>query len=183
MICGRTFETGRLRSAPHQPISSGRGQPRTCMPRKRGIRSGHRREFRVVRALRKLQRSKVGLSLNEVEVLAQQIRADLERIRRRNWNSFKLSHCRCNSLRVPQWTWTSDKCRKSNRETCRVIGSKDSPQGATLRRTTDVVENPSSSNGEPTSLLRTESNANSWTESTIPPKSHATAIWTSRIRN
>ena len=75
-------KTGRLRSAPHQPISSGRGQPRTCMPRKRGTRSGHRREFRVVRAtaLRKLRRSKVDLSLNELEVVAQQIRADLERI-------------------------------------------------------------------------------------------------------
>ena len=82
MVCGRTFETGRLRSAPHQSISSGRGQARTCMPRKRGIRSGHRREFRVVRAtaLRKLRRSKVDLSLNELEVPAQQIRADLERI-------------------------------------------------------------------------------------------------------
>ena len=58
------------------------GQPRTCMPRKRGIRSGHRREFRVVRAsaLRKLRRSKVDLSLNELIVLAHQIRADLERI-------------------------------------------------------------------------------------------------------
>ena len=44
----RTFEL--VRSAPHLPISSFRGQPRTCVPKKRGTHSGLRREFCEVRA-------------------------------------------------------------------------------------------------------------------------------------
>ena len=52
------------------------------MPKKRGTRSGLRREFRVVRAtaLRKLRGSKDDLSKHELEVPAQQISADLDRI-------------------------------------------------------------------------------------------------------
>ena len=119
-IGGRAFETCRLRSAPQQPISSGRGQPRTCMPRKRGIRSGHHLEFRVVRAtaLRKLRRSKMDLSLNELEVLAQQMRADLERIDGGTGTASSSHTAGATASRVPWWIWTSDTCRKSNRETC-----------------------------------------------------------------
>ena len=65
------------------------------MPKKRGIRSGLRREFRVVRAtaLRKLRGSKVSLSKRELEVLAEQIRADLHRIDGDGARTAPGSHC------------------------------------------------------------------------------------------
>ena len=160
------FELGRLRSAPHQPISSGRGQPRTCMPKKRGTRSGLRREFREVRAtaLRKLRRSKVDLSLNELEVLAQQIRADLDRIDGDGTGTAASSHTagtradrshgghgqaaragnpeRSTAGRGERnLDGTQYERVEVESEPIRVAGPIDPPQGATLRRTSDVKEN------------------------------------------
>ena len=166
LVRGRTFEVGRSLSAPHQPDSSGRFQPRTCVPRKRGVRSGHRRVFRVVRAtaLRKLRRSKVDLRLNKLKVLAQKIRADLERIDGGTGTSSSShtagatahgchgGHGQAAHVGNPTERSTVGRDERNldgaqhegietGSRTVRVIGSKDSPQGATLRRTTDVVEN------------------------------------------
>ena len=137
------------------------------MPRKRGIRSSLRREFRVVRAtaLRKLRTSKVDLSLNELEVLAQQIRADLDRIDGDGTGTASSSytagatahgchggHGQATHAGNPTERSTAggdernlDGSQREGIETgsrpVRVIRSKDSPQGATLRRATDVVKN------------------------------------------
>ena len=176
------------------------------MPKKRGTRSGLRREFRVVRstALRKLRRSKVDLNLNELEVLAQQIRADRQN-RCRNWNSFKLSHCRCNSSRVlvdmdkrhMQEIQQRDLQLAEMRGTLTALNTRGSRLGPGrsdywIQRFSTMCNlptgngrrgKPSCSNGEPTSSLRTGSIESFWTKSTTQPKTLATAIWTSRIRN
>ena len=107
---------------------------------------------------------KVDLSLNELEVLAQQIRADLKRIDG-GTGTASSSHTadatahEChgghgqathagNPTERPasggderNLDGTQHEGVKSESRTVRVIGSKISPQGATLRRTTDVVEN------------------------------------------
>ena len=163
----RTVELGRLRSAPHQPISSGRGQPRTCMPKKRGTRSGLWREFREVRAaaLHKLCGSKIGLSTYELQVPAQQIRADLDRIDGDGTGTAASSHnagttangCHDGHGQVaragnPTERSTAGKDEENLDGTqyeeievgsgpVRVAGPKDPPQGATLRRASDVMEN------------------------------------------
>ena len=137
------------------------------MPKKRGTRSGLRRVFRVVRAaaLRKLCGSKVNLSKHELEILAQQIRADLHRIDGDGAGTAPGSHrssatahechdgpgqeaCAGNPAkrhtaggneRNPDGT----QCEriKDGSGQVRVARSKDSPQGATLRRPANDMEN------------------------------------------
>ena len=127
------------------------------MPRKRGVRSGHRREFRVVR----LQRSKVDLSLNELDLLAQQIlkesMAELEQLQALTLQVQQLTSAmvdtdKRHTQEIQQRESTAGGDERNldgaqhegidvSSRPVRVAGPKDPPQGATLRRTTDVVEN------------------------------------------
>ena len=136
------------------------------MPKKRGTRSGLRREFRVVRAtaLRKLRGSEVDLSKHDLEVLAQLIRADLDRIDD-GTGTASSSHtagatahvCRGGHGQATHAGNPTERSTAGRDETnidgaqhegieagsglVRVSGPKDPPQGATLRRASDVVEN------------------------------------------
>ena len=160
MVAERGWWQGHLNQA-------GRGQPRTCMPKKRGTRSGLRREFREVRAtaLRKLRGSKIGLSKYQLQVLAQQIRADVDRIVGDGTGTASSSHtagatthgCHGGHGQVthagnPTERSTAGRDERNLDSTqyegidagsgpVRVAGHKDPPQGATLRRASDVMEN------------------------------------------
>ena len=136
------------------------------MAKKRGTRSGLRREFRVVRAnaLRKLRGSKVDLSKHELEVLAQQIRADLDRIdggtgtassshtAGATAHGCRGGHGQATHAGNPTVRSTAGRDERNidgaqhegieaGSGPVRVSGPKDPPQGATLRRASDVLEN------------------------------------------
>ena len=179
------------------------------MPTKRGVRSRLRREFRVVRAtaLRKLRGPKVNLSIRELEVLAEQIRADLHRIDGDGARTAPGSHCPSATAHERHDGPGQEACAgnpakrhpaggnernpdgtpcervKNGSEQVRVARSKDSPQGATLRRSDERRGKPSSSNGELTSSHRTGSIASFWRKSTTPPKMFETSSWTSRTKS
>ena len=144
-------------------------------------------------ALRKLRGSTVDLSKHELEVLAQQIRADLDRIgggtgaassshtAGTTANGCHDGHGQAARAGNPTERSTAGRDERNfdgtqyerievQSETIRVAGPQDPPQGATLRRTSDVMENPSSSNGVLTSSHRTGSIASSWRKSTTPPR-------------
>ena len=116
-------------------------------------------------ALRKLRGSKVSLSKRELEVLAEQIRIDLHRIGGDGAGTAPGSHCSSATAHERHDGPGQEACAgnpakrhtaggnernpdgtqcervKDGSEQVRVARSKDSPQGATLRRAENDVEN------------------------------------------
>ena len=179
------------------------------MPKKRGTRSGLRREFRVVRAtaLRKRRGSRKDLSEYELQVLNQQITADLHRIDGDGAGTASGSQ---------RSSETAHECHDGHGQEAHAGnpakrytagGNERNPDGTQLREDQGWVRagpscsiqrfstrcnpstangrrgKPSSSNGGPTSSHRTGSIESFWRKSTTPPKMFETSTWTSRTKS
>ena len=169
------------------------------MPKKRGTRSGLRREFREVptTALRKLRGSTIGLSKYELQVLEQQIRADLDRIDGDGTANAR-SHAAgttangCHDGQGPAArAGTPTERSTAGRDERNLDGTQDDGievESEPITRCNPSTDNgrhgkPSRSNGEPTSSQRTRSIASSWRKSTTPPRKFTTSTWNPRTRN
>ena len=182
----RTFELGRLWSAPHLLAKE-----TWCSQWS---------------ARCELQHFSSCVGLSKLQVPAQQIRVDLDRIDGDGTGTASSSHAACatangchdghgQTVRAGNPTERSTAGRDERNidgtqyegievgsGPVRVAGPKRSTR---CNPSTDIGRHgkPSSSNGEPISSHRTGSIASFWRKSTIPPRMFATATWTSRTRN
>ena len=158
-------------------------------------------------ALRKLRGSKVNLSKHELEVLAQQIRADLHRIEGDGAGTAPGPHRSSATAHECHAGPGQEACAGNPAKRHTAGGNERNPDGTQCERIKDGLRagpscsiqrfstrcnpstgserrgKPSSSNGEPTSSHRTGSIASFWRKSTTPPKTFETSTWTSRTKN